>query len=271
MGGRTGVQVGQAFRKTRSMSLLATTAARLTTAVVDLVLPHKCAVCGTVLGHERGLCAGCWSELRFVVPPVCRSCGVPLPGAGVASPICGLCAAEAPVIQRTRAALVYDGHSRRLIVGFKHYGRLSLRPLFVGWLQRAAGELLDEADLVVPVPLHRWRLLHRGFNQAVLLAHGIAPGPEPRFVPDVLVRHRPTVSQQSLSRRERRTNVTAAAFRVAPAWRSAVVGSRVLLVDDVLTTGATLDACARVLLAAGAGAVDAVCLARVTESHKAPI
>ena len=246
-------------------------AGRLAVAVADLVLPHQCAVCRTVLGHERGLCAGCWSELRFVSPPVCRACGVPLPGAGVAEPICGACAAEAPLIRRTRAALVYDGHSRRLIVGFKHYGRLSLRPLFVQWLQRAAGELLADADLVVPVPLHRWRLLQRGFNQAVLLAQGLAPGPQPPCVPDLLVRHRATVSQQSLGRSERRTNVTAAAFHVHPRHAPALQGRRVLLVDDVLTTGATLDACARVLLRSGADAVDAVCLARVTESHAAPI
>ncbi len=244
---------------------------RLAVAVADVVLPHKCAVCDTVLGSERGLCAGCWSELRFVVPPLCRSCGIPLPGAGVAAPICGACAAEAPLIRRARAALVYDGHSRRLIVGFKHYGRLSLRPLFVQWLERAAGELLEEADLVVPVPLHRWRLLQRGFNQAVLLAEGIAPGRHPRCVPDLLVRHRATVSQQSLSRSERRSNVTAAAFHVHPRWTSLLQGRRVLLVDDVLTTGATLDACARVLLRGGAESVDAVCLARVTESRNVTI
>jgi ComF family protein len=253
------------------MSPLPALTGRLASAVVDLVLPHRCALCGTILGHERGLCTGCWSELRFVAPPVCRSCGVPLPGAGIAEPLCGACAAEAPVIRRTRAALVYDGPGRRLIVGFKHYARLSLRPLLVQWLRRAAGELLDEADLVVPVPLHRWRLLQRGFNQAALLAKGIAPGASPRCMPDLLVRHRATVSQQSLGRAERRTNVTPAAFHVRPAVRPLLEGKRVLLVDDVLTTGTTLDACARVLLREGARDVDALCLARVTDRPARPI
>lgn len=180
------------------------------------------------------------------------------------APLCGACTAAAPLVRRTRAALLYDDASRRLTIAFKHYGRLSLRPLLVQWLRRAAAELLDDADVVVPVPLHRWRLLHRGYNQSVLLARGLVADEPSRFVPDLLVRHRSTKPQQGLGNAERRSNVTAAAFRVRPAARSRLEGAQVLLVDDVLTTGATRDACARVLLREGAAAVDAVCLARVT-------
>ncbi len=245
-------------------------AARLARAAVDLVLPHRCALCGTILGQERGLCGACWAELRFVTPPWCSVCGRPFDEDDAGFDPCGLCRADPPVLRRTRAALAYDDRSRRLIVAFKHYGRLSLNPLFALWLALPAGELLGEVDLVAPVPLHRRRLMQRGFNQAALLAQSLAGAEGPRYVPDLLVRVRATASQQGLGAGARQRNVTAAAFRVHPAHRDKVAGRRVLLVDDVLTTGATLTACARALGRAGAAAVDGLALARVTGTHADP-
>jgi ComF family protein len=239
----------------------------LARAAVDLVLPHRCALCGTILGTERGLCGACWAELRFVTPPWCSVCGRPYDEDDAGIDPCGLCRAAPPTLRRTRAALAYDDRSRRLVVAFKHYGRLSLRPLFGLWLALPAAELLDEVDLIAPVPLHRRRLMERGFNQAALLAAGLERPDGPRHVPDLLQRTRATASQQGLGARARRSNVTAAAFRVHPAHRELVADRRVVVVDDVLTTGATLDACARTLLRAGARAVDGLALARVTSTH----
>ncbi len=239
--------------------------------LVDLALPHRCAVCGTVLGSERGLCAACWTQLHFIAPPVCPSCGRPQAEDGADLDPCAICRSNPPRLRRQRAALAYDDAGRRLVIAFKHHGRLSLRPLLIRWLQRTADELLTDVDLVAPVPLHRGRLLRRGFNQSALLAAGLAEAGTVAHVPDLLWRVRATRSQQGLNARARAANVTAAAFAVRPRWRARVAGSRVLLVDDVLTTGATLEACARVLQAAGATAVDAVCLARVTRPTPAPI
>jgi ComF family protein len=239
-------------------------------AAVDLVLPHRCALCGTILGPERGLCGACWAELRFVTPPWCTVCGRPYDEDDAGLDPCGRCRAHPPTLRRTRAALAYDDRSRRLVVAFKHYGRLSLRPLFGLWLALPAGELLGEVDVVAPVPLHRRRLMQRGFNQAALLAASLAEPGGPRYVPDLLQRTRATASQQGLGARARQGNVTAAAFRVHPQRRHLVAGRRVLLVDDVLTTGATLEACARTLLRGGAEAVDGLALARVTSLPSDP-
>jgi ComF family protein len=245
-------------------------AARLAGAAIDLVLPHRCALCGTILGHERGLCGACWAELRFVTPPWCSVCGRPFDDDDAGIDPCGLCRAAPPVLRRTRAALAYDDRSRRLVIAFKHYGRLSLRPLFALWLALPAGESLAEVDLIVPVPLHRRRLLRRGFNQAALLAASLERAGGPRYVPDLLQRTRATAAQQGLGARARQANVTAAAFRVHPQRRSLVAGRRILVVDDVLTTGATLEACARTLLRSGAEAVDGLALARVTRLERDP-
>lgn len=245
--------------------------ARVASAVVDLVLPHRCALCGHVLGPDRGLCGACWAELRFIAEPYCSCCGRPRLEDDTPVDPCVRCRNDPPLLRRTRAALAYDDASRRLVIAFKHHGRLSLRPLLLRWLRRAAAELVDDVDLVTPVPLHRGRLLRRGYNQAALLAAGIVDAAPPVYVPDLLVRTRATRSQQGLGARARLDNITQRAFAVHPAHAALIRGRRVLLVDDVLTTGATLDACAHVLRAGGADAVDALCVARVTRPDRSPI
>ncbi|GGF00192.1 hypothetical protein GCM10011611_02240 [Aliidongia dinghuensis] len=182
---------------------------------------------------------------------------------------CAQCVAHPPVYGRARAVFAYDDQSRRLILAFKHADRLHGIPAFGQWLARSGAELLAEADLIVPVPLHWTRLFRRRFNQSALLARaavaawGERPNARslkaPRFAPDLLVRRRRTRSQGHLSRLQRAENVRGA-FALKP--KADLTGKRVVLVDDVLTTGATIEACTRVLKRAGATQVDVLTLAR---------
>ena len=230
---------------------------------LDLVLPPRCLGCGTGVEAPGRLCPACWRALTFLGPPQCRLCGYPLPHALPEAPLCGACAADPPAYDRARAALRYDDGSRRLILAFKHSDRTDTAPAFGRWLVRAGAELLADADLVTPVPLHRWRLLKRGYNQAAILAHALARGTGASLVPDLVQRVRATASQQGLGGRARLENITAGAFRAHPWHRRRIEGAGVLLVDDVLTTGATVEACARVLRRAGAARVDVLTLTRV--------
>jgi ComF family protein len=239
--------------------------------LLDLVLPPRCLRCGLAVDSQGRLCAECWRSLTFLGPPQCRLCGYPLPHALPEAPLCGECAREAPAYDRARAALRYDDGARRLILAFKHADRTDIAPAFGVWLARAGAELLAEAELIAPVPLHRFRLLKRGYNQAAILAQALAKATALPLIPDLLQRQRATASQQGLSGRARLENVTPAAFRVHPWQRGRVEGRAVMLIDDVLTTGATVGACARVLRRAGASRVDVLTLARVVRDAATPI
>lgn len=230
--------------------------------VFDAVLPPRCIACGAVVGAGTALCGDCWPGLELISAPQCACCGLPFDfdqGPGV---VCAACAASRPVFDRARQALRYNDLSARLIVGFKHSDRLHLLPAFAAWLRRAAGPLLDEAEVICCVPLHRRRLIARRFNQSALLALELGRlGGRPVAV-DLLARRRATPSQGGLNRNQRLENVRGAIV-VRPHRAALAQGRRVLLVDDVFTTGATVDACARALLRGGAAAVDVVTLARV--------
>jgi ComF family protein len=210
-----------------------------------------------------GLTPGAWSKVTFLEAPWCEACGAPFEhpmGEGV---LCASCDGRARLISRCRAACVYDEHSRDLVLGFKHADRTELGKLFALWLARAGAELLEEADAVAPVPLHPIRLLGRRYNQAAEMARPLARRAGRPYLADALVRTRQgTQGGKSKSGRRR---AVAAAFAVPAGRRSQVSGRRILLVDDVMTTGSTLDACARALLKAGARSVDALVVARVRE------
>ncbi|ROP91172.1 ComF family protein [Stella humosa] len=230
--------------------------------VMDVLLPPRCLACGTIVAADGALCPTCWSTITFISAPCCRRCGVPFafdPGAGTE---CAECIRQPPGFERARSAVRYDDASRPLILGFKHADRTHAAPAYAAWMARAAGPLLAEADVVVPVPLHWSRLIYRRYNQAAMLAMALGRLGRRPAVPDALVRRRRTPTQGLLRRLGRFRNV-AGAFAVHPRRRAAISGKRVLLVDDVLTTGATVEACVRALRGTGAAAVDVVTLARV--------
>ena len=210
-----------------------------------------------------GLPAAAWNRIHFLDGPVCDGCGAPFdfdPGAR-----CAACLAKPRAFDRARAACLYDETSRDPILKLKHADRLDVAPLMVRWLSRAARDLLDEADAIAPVPLHPMRLLSRRYNQAAEIARPLARLSGLTYLPDALVRRRATGTQGGKSGSGRRRNV-AGAFEVPASRARQVEGLRILLIDDVMTTGATAEGCARALKAAGAAAVDLAVVARVRES-----
>lgn len=244
---------------------LPASARRAVHGALDLLLPPR--PLDEAAGRDasvqwRGLTPPAWSKIAFIEAPICDTCGAPFdydlgPGAR-----CPACSREAPVFDHVRAACAYDEHVSDLILKLKHADRTDLSGLFARWIARAAADLLSEIDGVVPVPLHRWRLLRRRFNQAAEIARPLARQAGLAYWPDALVRRRSTGTQGGKSGDARRTNV-AGAFAVPPRWSGRVEGRRILIVDDVLTTGATAEGCALALKAAGAACVDVAVIARV--------
>jgi ComF family protein len=210
-----------------------------------------------------GFSAHAWTRIRFLDGPVCDGCGIPFefdPGAR-----CAACLAKPRAFDAARAACLYDETSRDPILKLKHADRLDLAPMFARWLSRTARGLIDEADAIAPVPLHPFRLLRRRYNQAAEIARPLAAMTGTPYLPDALVRRRATATQGGKSGSGRRRNV-AGAFDVPPGRAKQVAGLRILLIDDVLTTGATAEGCARALKAAGAARVDLAVVARVQDA-----
>ena len=228
----------------------------------DFILPPRCLACGVVVGESAGLCIVCWHQVDFITAPQCDHCGRPFAYDDPGQRVCAPCLATPPPFRRARAALVYGDLAKSMILGLKYADQMHMTGPLAAWMARAGGPLLAEAELIVPVPLHRRRLFARRFNQAAALAFAL-PGVRREMVAtNILVRRRATPPQGRLSAAARRRNLRGA-FTVPPARRPHVAGRRVLLVDDVHTSGATLAASARALLAAGADSVDALTLARV--------
>lgn len=228
---------------------------------VDLLWPPQCPSCSTLVQDAGRLCVACWEELTFIVAPQCVCCGVPLSDGFDDVTLCGECLRARPPFEQARAACVYDEASRALILPFKHADRTDLLPTIVNLLQRPVGPMLARADIVIPVPLHWTRLLSRRYNQAALISNKLARIGNARAIPDLVIRKKRTPSQGGRSKRGRQRNVKGA-FRVPERYRSQLRDQRVLLVDDVMTTGATVSEVSRVLLKAGAGAVDVITIAR---------
>lgn len=234
----------------------------LFSAGLDLVFPPQL-LDGGDGAQTGGLSAAAWSRVSFLERPVCDGCGAPFDYDTGAR--CAACLAQPRAFARARAACLYDDASRDLILQFKHADRTDLSPMFCAWIGRAAADLLADADAIAPVPLHRGRLFRRRYNQAAEIARPLARSHGLTYLPDTLVRKRAGESQGGKSGAGRRRNVTGL-FIVPDRARAAVAGRRILLIDDVMTTGATGEACARALLAAGASVVELAVIARVKEA-----
>ncbi|NBC33487.1 MAG: ComF family protein [Alphaproteobacteria bacterium] len=241
-----------------SATRLARQAAR---GLLDLLLPPQCLACRERTEAAGALCAECWLRLHFIGPPLCTRCGLPFDYEQPGEAVCGQCHRDPPFYSRARAALVYDDASRPLLLGFKHADKTYAAPALARWLHQAGAGLLAEADLIVPVPLYWLRLWRRRYNQAALLAHALGRIGGVPVAADLLVRRRPTRSQGGLSRAARFRNIRGA-VAVRPGGAERLAERTVLVVDDVMTTGATLNECARILLNAGAASVDVLTVAR---------
>ena len=237
---------------------------------LDVMLPPLCPSCRAPLAGSAGLCAECWSKLSLTEPPFCARLGIPFtydPGPGLLSMEA---IANPPVYDRARAAVRYDDVARKLVHAFKYSDRLDLAPMLGQWMARAGRELLTGADALVPVPLHWRRLWGRRFNQSATLAGAISGQSGVPVLHDALKRMRATPQQVGLSKTQRADNVQGA-FRVPPEKKAEVAGRRLVLIDDVLTSGATVDTCARALLRAGAAHVDVLVFARVVAAVRTTI
>lgn len=236
--------------------------------ILNAALPPRCPLSGEIVDVQGMLAPESWARLQFIADPVCGACGFPLEfSIESAGARCAACLKNPPVYGRGRSALVYDEASRDLILGFKHGDQMQSVVSFVPWFKRAGAELLEQTDILVPVPLHRWRLLRRRYNQAALMAQALGKAVGKPCLPDILQRVRATPIQGYMRPRERQKNVKNA-FRLYPRHTEKIVGKNILLIDDVYTTGSTVSECVKTLLAGGAGHVDVLTLARVVRSAR---
>ena len=236
--------------------------------LADFLYPPRCPLCGDAIEAQTGLCADCWRGLAIPGEPACTSCQRPLGDPSMTGSLCAPCMAEPPRHAGIAAATLYNDTSRQLVLRFKHGGRIALAPMMARQMLSRLGELPSEAVLV-PVPLHRWRIWRRGYNQAALLAQEIGTLAQRTVVVDALQRVKRTPSLGGLGRKAREKALTGAIL-INPASSAALKGRPIILVDDVLTSGATTEACTRVLLRAGAKSVRIVCFARVLDEALSP-
>jgi ComF family protein len=235
--------------------------------LVGIVYPPTCMGCGIIVRRTGGLCAECWSGLRHIEPPVCPVLGIPFAHEGEEGAVSLAAMAKPPDFSRARAAVLYDDVAKLLIHRLKYNDRAELALPMAGWMMRAAGELIAECDRIIAVPLHHRRLIARRYNQSAELARQVARLSGKPLDAESLVRRRATRQQVGLGQKARERNVRGA-FTVPEARRGDLLGARIVLVDDVYTTGATVNAAARALYRAGAGDVSVVTFARVEEPDR---
>lgn len=227
---------------------------------VDLILPPRCSVTGEVVDVQGMISASAWADLQFISEPFCGTCGIPFEFES--GSICMSCIDDPPPYDLSRSALIYNDTSRDLILGFKHGDKTHVVRSFIPWLQKFGAEVLAEADFLIPVPLHPYRLILRRYNQAALIAHDLSKKTDIPHLADAMRRVRATVSQGHLSLEERQKNVKKA-FDIHPKFKDMIKGKVIVLIDDVYTTGATVKECSVILKENGAQKVHVLTLARV--------
>ena len=232
--------------------------------VVDLVFPPRCPLCGEGLAAQTGLCSACWAGLAIPGEPCCPSCQRPFDSGTMAGTVCAPCLAEPPRHDGIAAGTLYNEASRKLVLALKHGHRIALAPMLARLIAAQLPAEVGVGWLVIPVPLHRWRLWRRGFNQSALLARELAATSGAQLLVDGLVRTKQTPTLGGLGRKAR-SRALAGAIAVNPGRANRLNGAKVLLVDDVLTSGATSEACVKALKRAGAERVVVACFARVLD------
>jgi ComF family protein len=232
--------------------------------VLDFALPPRCAGCGVVVEDVHRFCIDCWQQLHFLGDPCCRRCGLPFEYDAGADVECGACLAEPPAYDRLRAAVAYGEIARKVVLKLKYSGRPSVADTLAHFMRRHVEE--DAEALLAPVPLHRWRIWKRGYNQSALIASSLAKRSGLPCDLALVERVKATPPLKGKGRRERNLAVRGA-FHVADRAKLLIRDRAVLLVDDVYTTGATVNACARVLKRAGAAQVNILCWARVVRTE----
>ncbi len=234
--------------------------------VVNFLLPPRCLGCRVEVDHQGVLCSPCWAELDFITDPQCQLCGFPFEFEHGGEALCAICTRESPIYDRARSVVTYNEASKGLILSFKHGDAIHGAPTYAQWMARAGRDLIKQADAIVPVPLHWRRLFMRQYNQAAVLGNALSKLTGIHSLNNVLVRSRATPSQGYRKRPDRVKNVKGA-FKVSEKGQKLLRDKRVVLVDDVYTTGATVEECARTLKSAGVKTVDALTFARVTYSR----
>lgn len=243
---------------------------RLLQRAIDTILPARCIVTGDLVDSQGMMSPEAWRQLNFIAEPHCHRCGFPFDfddGSAKEGNICAACHKSPPPYSYARSAMVYDDVSRSVILGFKHGDQTHSVASFMPWLLRAGDEILADSDYLVPVPLHRWRMLRRRYNQAGLIAQFLSRETKiPSFL-DLIDRHRATVTQGHLNVKERQRNIKNA-FTISEAHKAKIKNKNICLIDDVFTTGATVNECTKVLLKAGAASVNILTLARVVKPQR---
>lgn len=233
--------------------------------LVDMLMPPACMACKAEVATPHSLCADCWSALPAIEGARCHQCSIPLPIEWQAESHCLGCLKEPPAFDATSAPFLYEGPARQLVLGLKSGKEAWAAPMAAA-MRRAAPDIGPQ-HLLVPVPLHRWRLMERGYNQSLLLARELAHRTGATLAINALVRVKPTPRTRGMTRRQRQRNVVGA-FKVQQPHQ--LKGAQILLVDDVITSGATASACARVLKRAGAASVHLLTYARVAATDTTP-
>jgi ComF family protein len=243
---------------------------RLIENCLDLLFPAQCPNCQESVDQPGAYCAQCWSQLNFITDPRCVQCGYPFEYETDNDMKCASCLTNPPAFDSGISVMRYDDASKSSILAFKHADRTDLAPAFARWLAAAGSDIIETHSLFCPVPLHLKRIQKRRYNQSALLAKQVAKLSNGRYAADILQRIKNTPSQGSKNAADRIRNVKNA-FQLNPNWQSGIIGKHVILIDDVYTTGATLNACAACLKQAGANKVSILTLSRVVRATKIPI